>query len=76
MKKTNEKPKVAVYLAGDSTAADCPPHEAPMASCSRCILQARPKSSIWRKAGQAPTASSQRGVLMTSPAGWRKGIMY
>ncbi|WFA06604.1 rhamnogalacturonan acetylesterase [Bacillus sp. HSf4] len=27
----NEKPKVTVFLAGDSTVAECPPHEAPMA---------------------------------------------
>ncbi|MED2943396.1 rhamnogalacturonan acetylesterase [Bacillus swezeyi] len=37
MKKTNEKPKVAVYLAGDSTAADCPPHEAPMAGWGQLL---------------------------------------
>lgn len=31
MEKTYGKQKVSVYLAGDSTVADCPPHEAPMA---------------------------------------------
>ncbi|PAK40485.1 rhamnogalacturonan acetylesterase [Bacillus licheniformis] len=37
MKRTDKKPKVTVYLAGDSTVADCPPHEAPMAGWGQML---------------------------------------
>ncbi|MCF7619232.1 rhamnogalacturonan acetylesterase [Bacillus sonorensis] len=33
----NEKPKASMYLAGDSTVADCPPHEAPMAGWGQLL---------------------------------------